>query len=182
MCRCSDALDNRRRARRRATNNPEPGAEEPARPAPQVEFVNNAFEADDADEQRTVVEDLDAQGNRNAKSAISTRHRDRSRDLATKIQEEDPNEVIQDLHIVRDKIKEKITEGLAGQIALIREGKLSRDEDEEEEDEVGGKKGLNLESTSSTLVERRIQSRLSATDSSLKGSTTLSRLRKIQVR
>ena len=61
-------------------------------------------------------------------TAIIEAHRDKSRELAQRIGDENPNEVIEELHVVRDKIKDKIKQPdwRKQRQRLLRQLKLSK--------------------------------------------------------
>ena len=59
--------------------------------------------------------------NKNSQKAIIDNHRDKSREIAQRIGEDNPNEVIDELHLVRDKIKDKIKQSLTDKLEIARE-------------------------------------------------------------
>ena len=59
--------------------------------------------------------------NKNSQKAIIDNHRDKSREIAQRIGEDNPNEVIDELHLVRDKIKDKIKQSLTDKLEKARE-------------------------------------------------------------
>jgi hypothetical protein len=59
--------------------------------------------------------------NNNSQKAIIDNHRDKSREIAQRIGEDNPNEVIDELHLVRDKIKDKIKQSLTDKLEKARE-------------------------------------------------------------
>jgi hypothetical protein len=66
------------------------------------------------------IEDEGSSGKSQIQAALIGKHRDKSREVAQRIPEEDPNAVVEELHVVRDRIKEKIKSNLANELLLAK--------------------------------------------------------------
>lgn len=71
-------------------------------------------------------------------TAIINKHRDKSRELLKNVKDDDPNKVVDELHDVRDRIKDKIKGNMLEQLSI------ARSESEKKDD-------LKLDLTSSTI-------------------------------
>ena len=101
---------------------------------------NAAFEQDD--DTRAINE-----------SALASKHRDKSMEVAQRIGVDKPNEVVEELHVVRDKIKQKIRSNLANELEKVREEEKKKPElDEEGEKE---ESALKLDLSMSTVEQTR---------------------------
>ncbi len=105
-------------------------------------------------------ESVETTMNPNTQTAIIENHREKSRELAQRIADENPNEVIEELHVVRDKIKDKIKQSLADQLEKV----ANHDEIDGEEQKKDKNTELNLDlasarfsNPSETLRETSLQ-------------------------
>lgn len=105
-------------------------------------------------------------------SAIVNKHRDRSREISKRIQEEDQNVIVEQLKDVRERIKDKLKSNIIDNLVKVREEGEDADKTSKRETT---KEDLKLDLTSSTKDEN-LGTLLSGTDNSIK-----ERIRRIQV-
>ncbi len=94
-----------------------------------ISYENSAFNDDEAnyDENELPPPDILPQSNDikiesqlSSKETVGKRHREKSRELSRKIKETDPNEVANELGIVRDKIQNVLKTNLEKQLNKVR--------------------------------------------------------------
>lgn len=138
------------------------------------QYDNQAYE-DDASETNS------NSGKSQMKAALIGKHRDKSREVAQRIPEEDPNAVVEELHIVRDRIKDKIKANLKSELLLAKTEEAAVKESGDDKDK--GKSDLKLDLSLST-AEQAGPSRLSnvtgRTDNTTLRESSAQRAKKIQ--
>ena len=110
-------------------------------------------------------------------NAMINRHRDKSKEVSQRVVEEDPSEVIGELHSVRDRIKEKVKQSLSHELDKTRDNKS--DDDEEVQP---GKNDLKLDLSLSTADQAgpsRLSNVTGRTDTSMRESS-MQRIKKLQ--
>ncbi len=83
-------------------------------------------------------------------SVLASRHRDKSMEVAQRIRDDKPNEVIEELHVVRDKIKGKIKNKLANELEKLREKKSIEEIENKSEENSMLKLDLSMSTTEKT--------------------------------
>jgi hypothetical protein len=135
------------------------------------EFENKAFVNDLEDENGDQEEEGDKKKPDNAQSqnAILTKHRDKSRELATTIKEDDPNKVSERIKGVQDRVRDKLKPLLKEQLEKARQDK-----------EATTRSDLQLDLGASSSDLNLTQSRLNASEKAREIAEQ--RLKKIKVR
>lgn len=128
-----------------------------------TQYDNRAF--DQNEEEATAI----------IENAMINRHRDKSKEVSKRIIDEDPTEVIGELHSVRDRIKEKVKQSLSNELDKARDASDNEGTD--------GKNDLKLDLSLSTAEQggpSRLSNTTGRTDTSMRESS-LQKIKRIQV-
>lgn len=136
------------------------------------QYDNQAYESDQASETNS------NSGKSQMKAALIGKHRSKSREVAERIPEEDPNAVVEELHVIRDRIKNKIKANLESEllVAKTKEAAVKESADTDKEKE---KSDLKLDLSLST-ADQAGPSRLSNLTGRTERETSVQRAKKIQ--
>lgn len=126
----------------------------------ETQYDNQAFDPDPVDTPDSI------------QSVLANKHRDKSREVATRIPDNDLNEVIDELHVVREKIKEKIKNNISNELDKVK--------DKQETEESSEKSDLKLDLSLSTAEHTRPSNVSGRVDSSVR-ELSLQRIKRIQV-
>lgn len=134
------------------------------------QYDNQAYEDDQASETSS------NSGKSQMKAALIGKHRSKSREVAERIPEEDPNVVVEELHMVRDRIKDKIKANLESEllVAKTKEAAVKESTDTDKE-----KSDLKLDLSLST-ADQAGPSRLSNLTGRTERESSVQRAKKIQ--